>query len=168
VSSVSEAFGRLSSGPDVVSARDIEIIEQFTLSVYKVRSCLDWTESRYDQLVHGTSDTFRSLIPSQDAHGLHIMRAAFVSGHLWGKADQPSPLLPDLTLWGWCIKDDQLVPLWTRVPSSTDVYKAVKKKCGCGKKNSCLKNNCGCRETKCLPTCACRGECRKDKPSDDE
>jgi len=96
------------------------------------------------------------------------MRAVFVSGHLWGKADQPSPLLPDLTLWGWCIKDDQLVPLWTRVASTTDVYKAVRKKCGCGKKNSCLKNNCGCRETKCLPTCACRGECRKDKPSDDE
>ena len=56
-------FKRLSSGPDDVSEREIEVIEAFTLSAYNnVRPGSDWTYVRYDQLVHGTADTFRALL----------------------------------------------------------------------------------------------------------
>ena len=29
-------------------------------------------------------------------------------------------------------------------------------------KNGCLNKNCSCSWTRCLPTCKCRGECKKD------
>ena len=81
----------------------------------------------------------------------HILRSAFVAGHLWGKADEPNPILPDVTEWGWCYSDNKdLIPVWTFQHDDT-VYKACKKKCNCGEKNNCLKGNCSCTGTKCLP-----------------
>ena len=123
---------------------------------------LDWTYARYDHLVHSATDTFRALPPSQGALKQHILRSAFVAGHLWGKADEPNPILPDVTEWGWCYSDNEdLIPVWTLQHDDT-VYKACKKKCNCGEKNNCLKGNCSCTGTKCLPTCKCRGGCGKD------
>ena len=94
--------------------------------------------ARYDHLVHSAKDTFRALPPSQGALKQHILRSAFVAGHLWGKADEPNPILPDVTEWGLCYSDNEdLIPVWTLQHDDT-VYKACKKKCNCGEKNNCL------------------------------
>ena len=74
----------------------------------------------------------------------------------------PSPDLPDLALWGWqWLADGSLVPYWTGV-TSDDAYKKLQQTCNCGEKNNCLKSNCSCKDTSCLPFCKCRGLCTKD------
>ena len=70
--------------------------------------------------------------------------------------------MPDLALWGWqWLADGSLVPYWTGV-TSDDAYKKLQQTCNCGEKNNCLKSNCSCKDTSCLPFCKCRGLCTKD------
>ena len=69
----------------------------------------------------------------------HVKRSAFVSGHLWGRANHLNPVLPNYSHWGWNYKSDGgLTPIWTTIVNDI-AYKALKKTCRCGDKNSCQK-----------------------------
>ena len=107
-------------------------------------------------------DSFRVLPPSFAALKEHVKRSAFIAGHLLGKADELNPLMPDYTDWGWSMDSGILKPVWTLKTSDT-IYKELQKTCQCGEKNSCMKSNCSCKDTICLPYCKCRGQCNKDK-----
>ena len=51
---------------------------------------------------------------------------------------------------------------WSIMFDISGAYEKLSKTCNCGEKNGCLNRNCSCSGTRCLPTCKCRGECRKD------
>jgi len=44
---------------------------------------------------------------------MHIRRATCVSGHIWGREDEPDPALPEKEDWGWDDVDGTLTPKWT-------------------------------------------------------
>ena len=113
-------------------------------------------------------DSFRQLPPSRSALYYHTLRSAYVSGHLWGQADLFAPELPAFVDWGWeevlDLEDPNalLLPTWSIMFDISGAYEKLSKTCNCGEKNGCLNRNCSCSGTRCLPTCKCRGECRKD------
>ena len=57
------------------------------------------TEAQLDAITNCQSGTFRALPPSIGALKEHVKRAAFIDGHLWGRADELSPELPNFSDW---------------------------------------------------------------------
>ena len=87
------------------------------------------TTARLDaiSITHQQSETFRSLPPSLGALREHVKRAAFVAGHLWGRANHLCPELPDYSNWGWEFRiDGMIMPVWTII-TSDDAYKNLKR-----------------------------------------
>ena len=76
--------------------------------------------------------SFDDLPPTQNALKFHIQRAAYTAGHIWGQALQKCPTLPSSLNWGYEMKDDQLHPLWTTLPTLSKDHLSI---CSC-KKNS--------------------------------
>ena len=159
---VDTVFYDLSNSPSEVTEYQLKIISQFTLKAYKSPTIDCMTTARLDAVTHQQSETFRSLPPSLGALREHVKRAAFVAGHLWGRANDLNPELPDYSNWGWEFRiDGVMMPVWTIITSDV-AYNNLQKTCRCGDKNSCLKTNCSCKETACLPYCKCRAKCSKD------
>ena len=97
-------------------------------------------------------------------------RAAYIAGHLWGRADDPRPELPPITEWGYLLTQSNIcIPRWT-LDEHTGIYKRLSEtKCGCRGKTPCSTKKCSCSNTRCLPVlCKCKGKCEKDNPTDDE
>ena len=109
--------------------------------------------------------SLRKWPPSNGALVEHIKQAAYIAGHLWGTAHLPRPDLPSLVEWGFNFTaNGTCVPVWTKDVSS-DIYKKIGHSYGCRGKNPCVKSNCGCSTTRCLPIlCKCKGKCIKDAP----
>ena len=120
-------------------------------------------EGRFDIRTHSHTDTLRALPPSESALFQHLKGAAYVSGYLCGKADKNNPELPDIQECGWVNQQSLLIPFWTeKTQTEKGAYKTAFHRCQCGDKNGCLKQSCGCKATKCISYCRCRGKCRKD------
>ena len=167
-------FKALSSAPRTVTQEQFDTVVKFTLAAYQTKGAVieDLPTARIRGILSPLVDSFRSLPPTDSALYHATLRATYVAGHLWGQADTFAPDLPPFEEWGWePLSDLQLQdpnailrPIWTtNVDPLGTAYSNLSKVCNCGDKNSCLNKNCSCRNTKCLPTCKCRGECKKDR-----
>ena len=166
---IAEIFKELSSSPSEITSEHEQAVTKFILLLYRCTPTLPLAEARLDYLNHTHQETLRSVPPSPAALLQHIKRAAYISGYLWGKAEQASPTLPDIEQWGWSFSgEDVLAPVWT-LKRSDNVFKILVKSCGCGEQGKmCMRETCSCKRRKCLPFCKCRGDCEKDNPTPEQ
>ena len=168
-----QVFRELSSGPEEMTEEQFKAVETFVLAAYQTKggTVCDLRTARIEGIVSPLVASFRQLPPTESALYHATLRAVYVSGHLWGRADEFAPELPPFEDWGWePLSDAQLEdpnavlrPIWTaHFDVDGTAYSKLSKVCNCGEKNSCLNKNCSCSHTVCLPTCKCRGGCKKD------
>ena len=77
-------------------------VVKFTLAAYQSKGAAtcDLQTARMKGILSPLVDSFRQLPPSRSALYYHILRSAYVSGHLWGRADLFAPELPAFVDWG--------------------------------------------------------------------
>ena len=140
----------------VYCSRKYSRIEEFIVRIYS--SSLDGVTSvnqaRYELFQFGGKD-FDHLPPTKDALKQHLLRTVYTAGFNWGQALNKCPVLPSPLLWGYVMKNDQLQPLWTTLPTLSKDHLSI---CSC--KKHC-KPPCGCVSKKvcCTSLCKCRGSC---------
>ena len=144
-------------------------VVKFTLAAYQTKGAAtyDLVTARMQGILSPLVDSFRQLPPTRSALYYHALRSAYVSGHLLGQADLFAPELPAFVDWGWeevlDLEDPNafLLPTWSIMLDISGAYEKLSKICNYGDKNGCLNKNCSCSGTRFLPTCKCRGECKK-------
>ena len=171
-----QVFRVLSSAPTILSEHQFNKIKDFVLEAYLAKggAARDILTTRVEMIGSPLVDSFRQLPPSESALYYATLRASYVAGHLWGKADTFAPEVPCFEDWGWEPLTDSehedpnavLRHIWTtKLDLDGTTFKKVSKVCTCGEKSSCLNKNCSCKDTACLPMCKCRGLCKKDNSS---
>ena len=74
---------------------------------------------------------FPGAIPPTEAALLeHTKRAAFVAGHIWGRATHLEGTTTSPEGWGWTRSENRWKVVWTELP---DIWKAAREldRCGC-------------------------------------
>ena len=164
-------FDELSTEPAGVSSEQYAIVQKFVLAAYGEDGYDTIEDLRFDSLRYKVDPSFPKWAPSASAIMEQAKRAAYIAGHLWGRAHVPQPQLPPLTDWGYALTTNGIViPRWTLVVSADGMYtKLTGKKCGCRGVAPCSTKSCSFTSTRCLPVlCKCRGKCLKDNPIDDD
>ena len=118
-----------------------------------VHSQLNKTATILD-LSYFRADPFANLPPSSDTFLLHLLRAIYQGGYIWGQCLICNPKLPHATLWGWRKDMHSWKPVWIPFPVISDKLPQLnlcKCKAGCRQRCSCKGH--------CVPLCLCRGEC---------
>ena len=151
----------------------IELLSSHLLLIQGAATC-DLKTARMQCILSPLVKSFRQLPPTRSALYYHALRSAYVSGHLRDQADLFAPELPAFVDWGWeevlDLEDPNafLLPTWSIMLDISGAYEKLSKICNYGDMNGCLNKNCSCSGTRCLPTCKCRGECKKDSISKDQ
>ena len=99
---------RLSRYLPSLTQDDFQKVTEFTLEAYKIDQKANMTVSRFEALESPTVNTFRKLPPSCRALYMHTLRSTYVSGHLWGRANELEPRLPPFYEWGWKVVQSYL------------------------------------------------------------
>ena len=153
---VTKAFCFISTAPANIPEDMMSLLEEFVVRVYssKLEGVTTVNRARYEMFTYGGKD-FDHLPPTKNALSFHTLRAAYIAGHVWGQALDPSPNLPSPSSWGYEMKNNTWIPKWTTLPTISKQHLIIckcKKKC----KPPCLcASNAVCRTS----LCTCRGEC---------
>ena len=114
-------------------------------------------EARKQWVVYDNSQ-LENIPPTRDALYLHVQRAAYQAGHIWGQAHIAAPTLPYPSDWGWKkTAGDQWSPKWTSLPEASKCVRELVK-CNC-KKNCHRLCKCLKASLKCTQLCYCGGQC---------
>ncbi|KAK3911789.1 Phosphoenolpyruvate carboxylase [Frankliniella fusca] len=160
---VTKAFSAISNPLKELPVNIFCLLERFTIRLYDAKTTeIDINVVRRD-LYDGVKTL--ALIPTtKESLRQHSLRAAHISGHIWGQAHLSNPCPADPTKWGWKRTGQEVEPLWSTQP---DVWEKcqLKKKCHC--KKQCTASRCPCRVagTTCKVECRCRGHCVKPPAS---
>ena len=70
---------------------DFNVIEKFIISLYYGDwKCFSVDLVRYEIFKYRQNMNIRSLPPTRDTSVQHIHKSAYVSGHIWGRANLPN------------------------------------------------------------------------------
>ena len=134
-----EAFAYISSTPETIPDNIKSLLHAFIVKVYAP----DLDEASVNrarfELFHYSGKDFDSMPPTEDAADLHILRAAYVAGHIWGQALLKTPTLPSPSDWGYKqLEDGSWAPIWTTKPTISKKHLHI----------------CHCK-VRCQPPCTC-------------
>ena len=158
---LTDTFTKLSMTPNCIIDQDMVIISNFVKSVYfssdDINESVSSLRSKY--FLHRSDDNFKKIGPSYSALCMHVKRACYQAGYLWGEC-YCDVVLPNPCEWGWRRDDeDHLVPQW--LPSSVNVeHEKLLVTCSC-KTKKCKNCKCAKLDVACLPQCNCFGECSR-------
>ncbi|KAK3915147.1 Baculoviral IAP repeat-containing protein 6 [Frankliniella fusca] len=144
-----EAFIEISQ-PQVssnVSANVVRKLERFVICLYGEPEETDINNARFI-LYTSKAKKLTDIPPTLNTLVCHIQRAAYISGQVWGRAQQQDPPIPSPKGWGWKKDGDCWAPQWT----TTDmIWQACRKvlitckcKAGCGPRCSCRRAGVPC------------------------
>ena len=158
---VMEAFRCLSTTPSTSAITDaFLILERYTVLLYDCTSpCTTVNDVRMDLLKRKGRD-IDHIPPTGDTSCQLAKRAAFLTGHCWGKCLEVSSQLPSPSKWGWVRGTTQRwEPLWTTIPQASESCQELFK-CGCKSKRGCA-GRCKCifTELPCTALCNCGRLC---------
>ena len=96
----------------------MSLLEEFVVRIYssKLEGVTTVNRARYEMFTYGGKD-FDHLPPTKNALSFHTLRAAYIAGHVWGQALDPSPNLPSPSSWGYEMKNNTWIPKWTTLPT---------------------------------------------------
>ena len=155
---VTWALQRLSGAPPTTPTIPDEVMatmEEFVARVYGI-DAVGVDKARLEGFYHKGLD-FDHLPPCSDALELHLLRATYQAGHVWGKSLFRSPDVPDPSQWGWRKEHGVWRPIWLR---HDIISKALPQLSTCKCTKAC-RPPCKCCMAKvpCTPLCFCRGRC---------
>ena len=152
---VTEAFSYISSVHVDIPENIMSLIEQFVVRIYGTFDEVSTVNKARYELFHFRGKDFDHLPPTQNALRLHIHRAAYTAGHIWGQALVKTPVLPSPALYGYERKGEQWLPTWTTLPTISKSHLRV---CHCKKecKPPCV---CATKKVRCTSLCTCHGDC---------
>ena len=160
IEQLTEIFIELSNQPKEITSTQIDIIEEFLMSVYypKSNNLESIDIERFNHFTRLSDPNLRTLPPSRNGLTEHIKRAALQAGWIWAEAvtnvEQQNP-----ELWGWkTTKEGRFYPRWYIEGDTTVSVEEVCKICTCQK---AFCKNCKCAKDgmKCLPFCKCQKKC---------
>ncbi|KAE8745985.1 hypothetical protein FOCC_FOCC007347 [Frankliniella occidentalis] len=150
------AFFELSQPVATLSQTSIDLLVLFCIHLYNGKDTLSLEENRRIFFPKRKANV-TMIPPTTDALMLHISRAVFQAGQIWGQAHLTNPTMPSPSQWGWRLEDKTWVPKWTTLPP---IWEACREMRGCGCKGDCSTNQCSCHRDNlpCFPLCAnCTG-----------
>ena len=158
-----EAFLTLGKGPTTLPDEAFRTIERFIILMYN-RSSQNAHNTERQDLFARHSRQIENISPTEDALRLHVLRATYQAGHVWGNCHAKDPPLPDPSAWGW--RKDPIIagglfqwnPVWTTLPQAEkSCHELIK--CSC--KKGCTNGRCTCRRNSlnCTSMCCCGGDC---------
>ena len=100
---VSPVFHHMSLCPVLpIPEEYLQAIERFVISVYDRSLKVDLIDSARFEIFKFKGDfDIRSIPPTSNALRLHIYRAAYISGWIWGLSHIPESTLESPYQWGW-------------------------------------------------------------------
>ena len=134
----------------------LKVLEDFVSYVFS-KKVKDLDEFRY-MFLTSYNNELRELPPSKAALELHIRRAAYSSGWLWGNYSLNQFQVPIVEEWGWVICDNRIFIRWKFEDKADDKLDKLTHACKC----SAAKHvNCKCRQLhlNCLNFCLCKRRC---------
>ena len=153
-------FYRLSRAPSDVSDQDMDELQRFVVVMYQRTSGLTKVnDARKHMFAYGNRQ-IQNIPPSLDALQLHVKRAVFQAGHVWGQTLVARPHIPSPSDWGWTKVDQTWIPKWSCLPKASKGCLELLK-CGC--KTNCQKR-CKCKKANlsCTQLCFCAGQCNQN------
>ncbi|KAE8746646.1 hypothetical protein FOCC_FOCC006630 [Frankliniella occidentalis] len=125
----------------------IQKLERFVIFLYGEPQETDVNHARFISYT-SKAKKLTDIPPTLDSLVCHIQRAAYVSGQVWGRAQQQDPPIPSPKGWGWKKDGDSWAPQWT---TNDMIWQACRKvlitckcKAGCGSRCSCRKAGVPC------------------------
>ncbi|KAE8742640.1 hypothetical protein FOCC_FOCC011820 [Frankliniella occidentalis] len=142
-------------------------LEKFVILMFGEPDQSHINEARFI-LYTAKSVSLQKLPPTSDALGMHTLRAAYIAGQIWGRADQRQPEVPNLEGWGWKSSADggTMEVQWTNNPMIWKACEQALVSCKC--KKGCA-GRCSCRDAQggpvpCTVFCSnCRGDCSNSR-----
>ncbi|CAH1160137.1 unnamed protein product [Phaedon cochleariae] len=118
-----------------------DILQQFVVIMYDHTCSETDVNAARRYLFTQKHRTLDGIPPTKDALMLHVKRAAYQAGHVWGQANVKKPVLPSPGAWGWTRDDIGWEPTWTTIPEAL---------------KSCIEiMACACHQQKCSGHCKC-------------
>ena len=160
---LTEAFKKLSWLPLQETITEcLPILYQFLETAFGVGYGGNLDEFRLKTFKSSSSNNLCKLPPSRSGQALHVRRASYQAGWVWGNAISQEPT-PKLSEFGWTVVDGKPNILWSTDVTQTDIIDAITKTCKCkvsllGQKQPKDKcTNCMCAKAKivCLEQCNC-------------
>ena len=165
--SITQAFQTLSWQPSPERINEcLGVIEAFIGEVCGSRHlCHDINTLRWKLFKASSSNNIRELPPTKSSLQLHVLRAAFQAGWIWGNSISQENW-PDVQDYGWKVTQDVLCIRWCEdSPLRPDeLFKMVTNTCKCSTKPSPEKcKSCSCKNGQlkldCLNMCKCTRSC---------
>ena len=166
--SITEVFQMLSWQPSQETlVRCFVVLEAYIAEVYGSKQSVDNLNLlRWKLFKASSSNNIRELPPTTSSLHLHVLRAAFQAGWIWGNSVSQEPC-PDAQTFGWKINNNVLCIQWceqSHVQNADKLFKLVTNTCKCSSKPSpgkCKSCSCSSGELKlsCLNMCKCTRSC---------
>ena len=153
-----ETFQRLSTPPFYLTVNNREVLERFVVLMYdKTSNCIDVNSARKKLFVK-KGRQINNISPTSEALLQHFKRAVYQGGHIWSQAEDPTPILPNPSEWGWQFVVGKWRPFWTTLPQASSTCQELLK-CGC--KKGCQGKRCKSRKAGllCTALCKCSDDC---------
>lgn len=131
----------------------IEEIEAFICKVYDTRTKTRLLSTLRWQMFSGRQVVGEKLPPSHGTLVPAIKRVNF-QALIWSQDDQAHPVIPSPIDHGWCLKDEQLIPVMCETPCAPDIILQLIK-CSCTKNRCSPPCKCFSTGLPCTPMCAC-------------
>ena len=105
----------------------MDAIERYVVLLYQWTSVLSLVNEARKQLFAFSNRKIENILPT-----LHVKRAFYQAGHIWGQSLIEEPQVPSPDVWGGerVTEDSQWTPCWTSLPEAAKGCQELLK-CGC-------------------------------------
>lgn len=155
---VTAAFSSISQPSEEIELDVFDKLQRFVILMYD-QTCSETDVNvarRY--LFTQKNRTLEGIPPTRDALLLHIKRAAYQAGHVWGQANTKQPVIPSPTEWGWEAGTIGWEPKWMTLPEALKSCKEIIA-CRCTRKICTGHCKCVSSNVQCTSMCKCGGNC---------
>ena len=128
---LTEAFQKLSWLPSQQTIEEcLPILYQFLESAFGGGYGGNLDEFRLTTFKASSSNNLRELLPSRRGLELHVRRASYQAGWVWGNAISQEPA-PKLSEFGWTVVNGKPNILWSADCAKTGIIDEITKTCKC-------------------------------------
>ena len=118
---LNQVFARLSQTPVTIPAEDLKEKERFVILLYQRTSPLS---SVNDARNHMFTQNRRmdNIPPTLQSLNIHVKRAVYQAGYVWGQSLVGNPELPQPSMLDWHreTNDSLWTPYWTTLPEAAN------------------------------------------------